>query len=49
MLLDFEKPIAELEAKLEDMKKLAVDSDVNVRDAVKSLEDKIDNLKKETQ
>lgn len=48
MLLDFEKPIAELEAKLEDMKKLAVDSDVNVRDAVKSLEDKIDNLKKET-
>lgn len=48
MLLDFEKPIAELEAKLEDMKKLAVDSEVDVGDAVKSLENKIKNLKKET-
>lgn len=48
MLLDFEKPIAELEAKLEDMKKIAQDSDVDVKDAVKSLETKIKNLKKET-
>ncbi len=48
MLLDFEKPIADLEAKLEDMKKIAADSDVDVKEAVKSLETKIKNLKKET-
>ena len=48
MLLDFEKPIAELETKLEDMKKIALESDVDVSDAVKSLETKIKNLKKET-
>lgn len=48
MLLDFEKPIAELEAKLDDMKKLASDSDVDVKDAVKSLEEKIKTLKKDT-
>ena len=48
MLLDFEKPIAELEAKLEDMKKIAQESDVDVKEAVKSLETKIKNLKKET-
>ncbi|ELR73838.1 Acetyl-coenzyme A carboxyl transferase alpha chain [Fulvivirga imtechensis AK7] len=48
MLLDFEKPIAELEAKLEDMKKIAQESDVDVKDAVKSLEARIKNLKKET-
>jgi len=48
MLLDFEKPIAELEAKLEDMKKLATESDVDVVEAVKSLENKIDALKKDT-
>ena len=48
MLLDFEKPIAELEAKLADMKKLASESDVDVTDAVKSLENKIDSLKKDT-
>lgn len=48
MLLDFEKPIAELEAKLEDMKKIAQESDVDVKEAVKSLENKIHTLKKET-
>ena len=48
MLLDFEKPIADLEAKLEDMKKIAAESDVDVDKAVKSLETKIKNLKKET-
>jgi acetyl-CoA carboxylase carboxyl transferase subunit alpha len=48
MLLDFEKPIAELEAKLQDMKSLASDNDVNVGEAVKSLEDKIKTLKKDT-
>src|SRR6186713_2219290 len=48
MLLDFEKPIAELEAKLEDMKHLAGDSDDKVREAIKALEKKIKDLKKET-
>ncbi len=48
MLLDFEKPIAELESKLRDMKQLASVSDVDVQTAVKALEKKINELKKET-
>ncbi|MBL7850789.1 MAG: acetyl-CoA carboxylase carboxyltransferase subunit alpha [Cyclobacteriaceae bacterium] len=47
-LLDFEKPIAELEAKLQDMKQLADDSDENVKAAIRALEKKIQDLKKET-
>lgn len=47
-LLDFEKPIAELEAKLNDMKTLAKDSDKYVQAAIKALEKKILELKKET-
>ena len=47
-LLDFEKPIAELEAKLEDMKQLAKDSDKDVQAAIQALERKIFQLKKET-
>lgn len=47
-LLDFEKPIAELEAKLNDMKQLAKDSDTDVQTAIKALEKKILELKKET-
>ncbi len=48
MELDFEKPIAELEAKLIEMKQLAEEDDVDMAAAVKSLEDKIKSLKKET-
>lgn len=48
MLLDFEKPIAELEAKLADMKDLAKTSDVEVTETVSQLEDKILKLKKDT-
>jgi acetyl-CoA carboxylase carboxyl transferase subunit alpha len=48
MLLEFEKPIAELESKLEDMKHLAGDSDEKVNEAIKALEKKIKDLKKET-
>lgn len=48
MLLEFEKPIAELEAKLEDMKKIAEESEVDVSEAVKTLEKKIKDLKEET-
>jgi acetyl-CoA carboxylase carboxyl transferase subunit alpha len=47
-LLDFEKPIAELEAKLGDMKHLARGSDKEVQSAIKALEKKILELKKET-
>ena len=47
-MLDFEKPIAELEGKLEDMKDLAKTSDVDVADAIKTLESKIVELKKDT-
>jgi acetyl-CoA carboxylase carboxyl transferase subunit alpha len=47
-LLDFEKPIAALESKLEDMKTLAGDSDKEIQAAVKALEKKILDLKKET-
>jgi acetyl-CoA carboxylase carboxyl transferase subunit alpha len=48
MLLEFEKPIAELEAKLQDMKHLAGDNDKEVSEAIKALEKKIIDLKKET-
>ena len=48
MLLEFEKPIADLEAKLKDMKELALESNVDVSDAVKSLEDRIKRLKEDT-
>ena len=48
MLLDFEQPIAALEGKLQEMQKLAADSDVDVTEAVVALEAKINSLKKET-
>lgn len=48
MLLDFEKPIIELEEKIADMKSLAQQSGVDVSDAIKSLEVKLQKLKKET-
>ncbi|TPE45773.1 acetyl-CoA carboxylase carboxyltransferase subunit alpha [Pontibacter mangrovi] len=48
MLLDFEQPIAALEGKLQEMKKLADESQVDVSEAVKTLEEKIKTLKKET-
>ena len=47
-LLDFEKPIAELEAKLADMKHLTDGSDQSVKKAIQALENKIIDLKKET-
>ena len=47
-LLDFEKPIAELESKLQDMKQLTDDSDESVNNAILALENKIQDLKKET-
>ncbi len=47
-LLEFEKPIAELESKLADMKQLSDDSDENVTKAIQALDNKITELKKET-
>jgi acetyl-CoA carboxylase carboxyl transferase subunit alpha len=47
-LLDFEKPIAELESKLDAMKHLAKGSDKEVQAAITALEKKIFELKKET-
>lgn len=47
-LLDFEKPIAELESKLKDMKQLAEGSDISISSAIIALENKIIALKKET-
>ncbi len=46
--MEFEKPIAELEAKLADMKQLASGSDEEVKGAIKSLEKRLRELKKET-
>lgn len=48
MLLDFEKPIVELEEKIAEMRTLAQNSGVEVTEAVKSLEKKLVKLKKET-
>ncbi len=48
MLLEFEKPIVELEEKLAGMKELAKDSDADVEEAIETLEKKIEKLKKET-
>jgi acetyl-CoA carboxylase carboxyl transferase subunit alpha len=47
MHLEFEKPIEELEHKIEEMKHLAHGSGVEVDEAVKALETKLANLKKE--
>ena len=45
--LDFEKPIADLEARLEETKKLAQTSNVDVSEAVSILEQSIDRLRRE--
>lgn len=45
--LDFEKPIADLEARLEETKKLAQTSNVDVSEAVSILEQSIDKLRRE--
>ncbi|GAB4024272.1 acetyl-CoA carboxylase carboxyltransferase subunit alpha [Spirosoma koreense] len=45
--LDFEKPIADLEARLEETKKLAHTSNVDVSEAVNVLEKSIDKLRRE--
>lgn len=48
MYLDFEKPIAELEQRLADLQKLASESNVDVSQAIQSLEENLFHLKQET-
>ena len=48
MLLDFEKPIADAEEKLADLKKIARENDVDAQDAIRKLEISVLRLKKET-
>jgi acetyl-CoA carboxylase carboxyl transferase subunit alpha len=48
MLLDFEKPIVELEDKIADMNSLAQQNGVDVTDALASLKEKLQKLKEET-
>ncbi len=48
MVLEFEKPIADLELKLQEMKDLAKGRNVDLSTDIQSLEEKIQILKKET-
>ena len=48
MVLEFEKPIADLELKLIEMKDLAKGKNIDLSTDIKSLEEKIQTLKKET-
>ncbi|TVP44639.1 MAG: acetyl-CoA carboxylase carboxyltransferase subunit alpha [Mongoliibacter sp.] len=48
MLLEFEKPIADLELKLQEMKDLAKGRNIDLSADIQSLEEKIQILKKET-
>ncbi len=48
MLLEFEKPIVELEEKIQEMKSLAIQNGVDVAGALKSLETKLKLLKEDT-
>ncbi|HCJ66960.1 MAG TPA: acetyl-CoA carboxylase carboxyl transferase subunit alpha [Elusimicrobia bacterium] len=46
-VLDFEKPIVELETKINELKSLAAEQKVNFSDEIKVLEEKCEKLKKE--
>ena len=45
--LDFEKPIVELERKIEELRSLSSEGNVNLTSEVKKLDEKLDKLKKE--
>ena len=45
--LDFEQPIADLEAKIEELRKVEFDNDINISDTLKQLEEKSDRLTEE--
>jgi acetyl-CoA carboxylase carboxyl transferase subunit alpha len=46
--LDFEKPIVELEKKIQELKNFVSDKKINLASEVSRLEDKLEHLKKET-
>ncbi len=46
--LDFEKPISELESKIEELRRLSDDNDVNIEEEVGKLQTKVDRLLKQT-
>lgn len=45
--LDFEKPVVELERKIEELKKLSSGENMDLSDEIKKLEEKLEKLKKE--
>jgi len=47
-ILDFEKPIAELEGKIEELRHLSDDGDINIADEVGKLQVKVDKLLRST-
>jgi acetyl-CoA carboxylase carboxyl transferase subunit alpha len=46
--LDFEKPLAELEGKIEELRHLSTSSEINIADEVARLEAKVDRLLRQT-
>ncbi|MFM2042323.1 MAG: hypothetical protein RLY86_899 [Pseudomonadota bacterium] len=46
--LEFEKPIAELEGKIEELRHLSDGGDINIADEVRKLQDKVDKLLRST-
>ncbi len=46
--LDFEKPIAELEGKIEELRHLSDDGEINIADEVEKLQGKVDRLLRQT-
>src|SRR3990167_5987815 len=46
--LDFEKPIVELEKKIQELKNFVSDKKIDLSSEVRRLEDKLDHLKKDT-
>ncbi|MBU0745149.1 MAG: acetyl-CoA carboxylase carboxyl transferase subunit alpha, partial [Gammaproteobacteria bacterium] len=45
--LDFERPIIELEHKIEELKKFSQGRDIDIRDEIMRFEEKLEKLKKE--
>lgn len=45
--LDFEKPIVELERKIEELRGLGTDQDIDLNSEIKKLESKLENIKKD--
>ena len=46
--LDFEKPIAELEGKIEELRHLSDDGEINIADEVEKLQTKVERLLRQT-